>query len=84
MKSKLKPFALVTAGVVAGVLVSLGITAVAQRDARPTLPLDELRQFSDVFGAIKAFYVEPVEDKKTDQRSDQRHGHRAGPPLGLS
>jgi len=64
MKSKLKPLALVTAGVVAGVLVSLGITAVAQRDARPSLPLDELRQLSDVFGAIKAFYVEPVEDKK--------------------
>jgi carboxyl-terminal processing protease len=64
MKSKLKPLALVTAGAVAGVLVSLGITAVAQRDARTPLPLDELRQFSDVFGAIKAFYVEPVEDKK--------------------
>jgi len=64
MKSKLKPLALVIAGLVAGVLVSLGVTAVAQRDARPTLPLDELRQFSDVFGAIKAFYVEPVEDKK--------------------
>lgn len=64
MKSKLKPLALVTAGLVAGVLVSLGVTAVAQRDARPSLPLDELRQFSDVFGAIKAFYVEPVEDKK--------------------
>ena len=29
-----------------------------------TLPLDELRQFSDVFGAIKANYVEPVEDRK--------------------
>jgi carboxyl-terminal processing protease len=64
MKSKLKPLALITAGAVAGVLVSLGITAVAQRDARTPLPLDELRQFSDVFGAIKAFYVEPVEDKK--------------------
>lgn len=60
----LKPLALVTAGLIAGVLVSLGVTAVAQRDARPSLPLDELRQLSDVFGAIKAFYVEPVEDKK--------------------
>ena len=64
MKSMLKPLALVTAGLIAGVLVSLGVTAVAQRDARPSLPLDELRQLSDVFGAIKAFYVEPVEDKK--------------------
>ena len=64
MNTKLKPLALVTAGAVAGVLISLGITAVAQRDARSALPLEELRQFSDVFGAIKAFYVEPVEDKK--------------------
>jgi carboxyl-terminal processing protease len=64
MKSKLKPLALVTAGAVAGLLISLGVTAVAQRDARTSLPLDDLRQFSDVFGAIKAFYVEPVPDKK--------------------
>ena len=64
MNTKYKPVALVTAGAVAGILISLGITAVAQRDARSALPLEELRQFSDVFGAIKAFYVEPVEDKK--------------------
>jgi carboxyl-terminal processing protease len=69
MKTKLKPLALVTAGAVAGVLISLGITAVAQRDARSTLPLEDLRQFSDVFGAIKAFYVEPVEDKKLIQEA---------------
>jgi carboxyl-terminal processing protease len=69
MNTKFKPLALVTAGAVAGVLISLGITAVAQRDARSALPLDELRQFSDVFGAIKAFYVEPVEDKKLIQEA---------------
>jgi carboxyl-terminal processing protease len=64
MKTQMKSFALVTAGAVAGVLISVGITAVAQRDVRSTLPLEDLRQFSDVFGAIKAFYVEPVEDRK--------------------
>jgi len=69
MKNSMKPIALVVAGAVAGVLVSLGVTAVAQRDARTALPLDELRQFSDVFGAIKAFYVEPVEDKKLIQEA---------------
>jgi carboxyl-terminal processing protease len=69
MNTKLKPLALVTAGAVAGILVSLGITAVAQRDARTSLPLEELRQFSDVFGAIKAFYVEPVEDRKLIQEA---------------
>lgn len=64
MNTRLKQASLITFGAVAGVLVSLGITAVAQRDARVPLPLEELRQFSDVFGAIKANYVEPVEDKK--------------------
>ena len=64
MKTPLKSFALVTAGAIAGILVSVGITAVAQRDVRSTLPLEDLRQFSDVFGAIKAFYVEPVDDRK--------------------
>jgi carboxyl-terminal processing protease len=64
MKTQMKSFALVTAGAVAGVLISVGITAVAQRDVRSTLPLEDLRQFSDVFGAIKAFYVEPVDDRK--------------------
>ncbi|MFM1989277.1 MAG: hypothetical protein RJA99_2234 [Pseudomonadota bacterium] len=69
MNTKFKPLALVTAGAVAGVLISLGITAVAQRDSRSALPLEDLRQFSDVFGAIKAFYVEPVEDKKLIQEA---------------
>ncbi len=64
MNSKLKQSGLVFVGAVAGVLVSIGITAVAQRETRPTLPLDELRQFTDVFGAIKANYVESVEDRK--------------------
>ena len=62
---RMKPFALVCAGAIAGVLVSLGISAVAQKDNRnplQALPLEELRQFADVFGAIKGNYVESVED----------------------
>ena len=64
MNTRIKQVSLISFGAVAGVLISLGITAVAQRDARAPLPLEELRQFTDVFGAIKANYVEPVEDKK--------------------
>ncbi len=62
----LKNFGLLSAGVFAGVLLSLGITALAQRstEGRGPLPIDEIRQFTDVFGAIKNNYVEPVEDKK--------------------
>ena len=59
---KLRSFGLVSAGIVAGVLLSLGISAVAQRGS--PLPLDELRQFSSVFSAIKNNYVEAVDDKK--------------------
>lgn len=64
MKSKIKSVGLVTLGAVAGVLISLQISAVAQRDNKLNLPYEEIRQFTDVFGAIKANYVEPVEDKK--------------------
>lgn len=63
-KSKVRSIGLVSLGVVAGVLVSLGVTAVAQRETRGPLPLEELRQFSTVFATIKSNYVEPVEDKK--------------------
>jgi len=67
MNGRLKQIGLLSVGAIAGILISLGVTAVAQRDDRNAphpLPLDELRQFSDVFGAIKSSYVEPVEDKK--------------------
>ena len=48
-----------------GVLLSLNFSAIAQREAaRFPLPVDELRAFAEVFGAIKSSYVEPVEDKK--------------------
>ena len=63
MGSRVRQIGLVLGGVVAGVLVSLNFQAVAQRDRSP-LPVEELRAFTEVFGAIKSNYVEPVEDKK--------------------
>ncbi len=65
MGNKMKQVSLVSIGVLAGILLSLNFSAVAQRDgARFPLPVDELRAFAEVFGAIKSGYVEPVEDKK--------------------
>jgi carboxyl-terminal processing protease len=65
MTTKFKQASLVLVGVLAGVLLSLNFSAVAQREAaRFPLPVDELRAFAEVFGAIKTNYVEPVEDKK--------------------
>jgi carboxyl-terminal processing protease len=55
-------FGLVFLGAVAGVLLSLGISAAAQRDG--PLPLKELQQFANVFAAIKSSYVEPMTDKQ--------------------
>src|SRR5699024_10349293 len=54
-------FGLVLAGVLGGILISLGITAVAQRDE--PLPLRDLQQFANVFSAIKNSYVEPITDE---------------------
>jgi len=64
MKSRLRNFGLIAVGVVAGVLISLNFQAVADRAGRTTLPIEELRAFTEVFGAIKTNYVEPVEDKR--------------------
>src|SRR6185295_11307303 len=64
MQKKLRGIGLVLVGVVAGVFISLNFEAIAQRAARSGLPIEELRAFTEVFGAIKSNYVEPVEDKK--------------------
>jgi carboxyl-terminal processing protease len=54
-------FGLVGLGLAGGVLLSLGISAVAQRNQ--PLPLQELQQFANVFSAIKSSYIEPMSDK---------------------
>jgi carboxyl-terminal processing protease len=61
---KFRNIGLIALGVVAGILVSLNFQAIADRTARTPLPVEELRAFTEVFGAIKQNYVEPVEDKK--------------------
>lgn len=53
-------------GILLGVVLSVGSSVFAQRedDKIITLPYEELRMFTDVFGRIKRDYVEPVSDKK--------------------
>src|ERR1700716_114619 len=63
MSSKLRNIGLIALGAVAGVLISLNFQAIADLKRGP-LPIEELRAFTEVFGAIKTNYVEPVEDKK--------------------
>jgi carboxyl-terminal processing protease len=64
MRSRIEKIGLVGLGLMAGVLVSLHFSAVADKDSETTLPVEELRAFSEVFGRIKSDYVEPVADKK--------------------
>ncbi|HEX5477196.1 MAG TPA: S41 family peptidase, partial [Burkholderiales bacterium] len=65
MQSKLRNVGLILVGAVAGVLISLNLQAIADLKSDPGgLPIQELRAFTEVFGAIKTNYVEPVEDKK--------------------
>jgi carboxyl-terminal processing protease len=69
MVSRVKTIALISAGAVAGVALSLGISAWAFRETRGPIPLEEIRQLADVFGAVKANYVEPVDDKRLIQEA---------------
>ena len=62
--SKAKTISLTVGAFVAGALISLHIPAMAEKDAKSGLPIEDLRTFAEVYSAIKQGYVEPVEDKK--------------------
>lgn len=64
MRSSFEKFGLVGSGIFIGILVSLNLSAWADKTSAPQLPIDELRVFAEVYGKIKSDYVEPVEDKK--------------------
>ena len=51
------------AGGAIGILLAVGQGVLAERHGEGTLPLDDLRTFTEVFARIKNDYVEPVEDK---------------------
>ena len=64
MRSTIEKFGLMGSGILLGALISLNLSAVADKNPSSNLPLEELRQFAEVFSKVKADYVEPVEDKK--------------------
>ncbi len=66
MKFNTRNFLILTLGLVMGISISIGHSVLAERDkpvANVSLPLDELRTFTEVMNKIKSDYVEPVEDK---------------------
>ena len=61
----LKAAGLVGLGAIAGVMLSLNFSAVAERQSTMlNLPIEEVRMLSEVFGRIKSDYVEDVDDKR--------------------
>jgi len=64
MRSRIEKLGLIGLGLIAGILISLQLSAIADKESAEPLPIEELRAFSEVFGRIKSDYVEPVSDKK--------------------
>ena len=65
MKPTFKTFSVLSIGLVLGVMLALAQGAFAERNAPAsfTLPVNELRTFTEVFAKIKNDYVEDVDDK---------------------
>lgn len=66
MVESMKKAGLVLSGAVAGVMLSFGLTAYADKtqESKTTLPIEELQKFSGILGLIKNNYVDEVPDKK--------------------
>ena len=65
MSKQYKTFLVLVFGIFVGVSVSLTSSVLAEkkREESTGLPLNELRNFSDIFARIKTDYVEDVDDK---------------------
>ncbi|HZZ94823.1 MAG TPA: S41 family peptidase [Usitatibacter sp.] len=65
MGKKFQQLGLIVFGAALGIAASLHFSALADRQTSAlTLPVDDLRLFSEVYGRIKSDYVEPVDDRK--------------------
>src|SRR4051812_32215066 len=63
MRGKLRQLGVLALGIFMGVSAAVYLPAVAQ-SGRSTLPVEELRAFTEVYARIKSDYVEPVDDRK--------------------
>ena len=63
MKSLTRTISWVLLGGAIGVFLATGQGVFADRNGEGTLPLEDLRTFTEVFAKIKNDFVEPVEDK---------------------
>ena len=65
MSKQYKTFLVLVFGIFVGVSVSITSSVLAEKKAEESvgLPLNELRNFSDIFARVKSDYVEEVDDK---------------------
>ena len=63
MKSLARSIGWLVAGGAIGIFLAIGQGVFAERTTEGTLPLEDLRTFTEVFARIKNDYVEPVEDR---------------------
>ena len=63
MKSSARSIGWLVAGGAIGLFLAIGQGVFAERTTEGTLPLEDLRTFTEVFAKIKSDYVEPIEDK---------------------
>ena len=63
MKSFARSIGWLVAGGAIGLFLAVGQGVFAERTTEGTLPLEDLRTFTEVFAKIKSDYVEPIEDK---------------------
>lgn len=67
MRNPFRHMGPLAAGITIGIAISVGSTVLADRHENGTvqsLPLEELRNFSEIFAKVKESYVEEVDDKQ--------------------
>jgi len=64
MTNSLKKAGWIGLGVLMGILLSVNLSALAQREGVAPIPYDDLQLLATVFGKIKSDYVDPVPDDK--------------------
>jgi len=63
MKSLFRSMPVLAFGALLGASLTLGEGVLAGKNETETLPLEDLRTFTEIFAKIKNDYVEPIEDK---------------------
>ena len=62
MRATMRSLSLLAVGITVGAFLTIGQGVFAEKDSG-SLPLEELKAFTEIFAKIKNDYVEPIEDK---------------------